>query len=243
MVEGFLPSVMFVGLRFARWDDVLKIPQPDKTFALTSADTIGRPVGNANVALEKNGVVYALRASPGDSGYYHYAGNDLSVQAGDHFKILIEHNGQLTHGETVIPSPPRSPMVSKNEFLAGTSTPFDTSSLTVSWEGEDTFYFVLVECVEAVREPIGPIPPPGRFGTFRSRPVRANSYAIRRADLNYFGQHRVKIYKVNHEYANLYAFGQQDSRHLNEPETNIRNGLGIFAGFSSAEAFFRVVKP
>jgi tetratricopeptide (TPR) repeat protein len=36
MIEGFLPSVMFVGLRFARWDDVLKIQRPDATFALTS---------------------------------------------------------------------------------------------------------------------------------------------------------------------------------------------------------------
>jgi hypothetical protein len=38
----------------------------------------------------------------------------------------------------------------------------------------------------------------------------------------------------------LYAFGQQDSRHLNEPETNIKNGLGVFAGFSSAAVRFVV---
>ncbi len=37
MVEGFLPSVMFVGLRFARWDDVLKSAEPDRSFLLTSA--------------------------------------------------------------------------------------------------------------------------------------------------------------------------------------------------------------
>lgn len=36
MVEGFLPSVMFVGLKFARWDDVLKLARPDSSFALTS---------------------------------------------------------------------------------------------------------------------------------------------------------------------------------------------------------------
>jgi len=34
MLEGFLNSVMFVRLRFARWDDVLKLPEPDKQFKL-----------------------------------------------------------------------------------------------------------------------------------------------------------------------------------------------------------------
>jgi tetratricopeptide (TPR) repeat protein len=36
MVEGFLPSAMFVRLRFAQWDDVLKMPQPDPGFTVTS---------------------------------------------------------------------------------------------------------------------------------------------------------------------------------------------------------------
>ena len=70
--------------------------------------------------------------------------------------------------------------------------------------------------------------------------MRENRYSIQRADLTYFGEHRAKVYKVNREYANLYAFGQQDSRHLNEPETNIKNGLGVFAGFSSAAVRFVV---
>jgi tetratricopeptide (TPR) repeat protein len=36
MVEGFLPSVLFVGLRFARWDEVLKAPRPDPAFTVTT---------------------------------------------------------------------------------------------------------------------------------------------------------------------------------------------------------------
>ncbi|MEP7271162.1 MAG: hypothetical protein ABI882_06635 [Acidobacteriota bacterium] len=37
MVEGFLPSTIFVGLRFAKWEDVLKVPEPEKDFQLTGA--------------------------------------------------------------------------------------------------------------------------------------------------------------------------------------------------------------
>jgi len=135
----------------------------------------------------------------------------------------------------------------KTPLLANTSTPFDTSSLTLSWEAEETFYFVVVENLEASPTPINqnPFPggPRGQLRSFRSRPIRENSYMILRFDLTCLGEHRAKVYQVNREYANLYAFGQQDSRHLNEPETNIKNGLGVFAGFSSEEVKFRVVKP
>ena len=37
MVEGFLPSAVFVQLRFARWEEVLKAPEPPAEFALTGA--------------------------------------------------------------------------------------------------------------------------------------------------------------------------------------------------------------
>jgi tetratricopeptide (TPR) repeat protein len=37
MVEGFLPSAMFVDLRFGRWDAVLGLPEPDKDLQITRA--------------------------------------------------------------------------------------------------------------------------------------------------------------------------------------------------------------
>lgn len=218
--------------------------QLTSTFALTSDDATDRPINDAKVSLEKAGKIYPLTASPGDSGYYHYAGDYLAVQAGDRFKISVEHNGQLATGETIIPAPPQNVSLTQNEILIDASTPFDTSSITVSWQGENTFYFVVVENLEASPTPIDqssfPGGPRAQLKTFRSRPIRENRFSIQRVDLTYFGAHRAKVYKVNREYANLYAFGQQDSRHLNEPETNIKNGLGVFAGFSSAAVGFIV---
>lgn len=220
--------------------------QVTTTFGLTSNDSTGQPINNATVALEKAGRAYPLTASRGDSGYYYYAGNDLAVNVGDVFKIAVAYNGKTATAETLIPASPRQLMISGNELLVNASTPFDTSSLTVSWEAEETFYFVAVENLEASPTPINPTPfpggPRGQLRSFRSRPTRENRYIIRRFDLTYLGEHRAKVYKVNREYANLYAFGQQDSRNLNEPETNIKNGLGVFAGFSSAEVKFRVIK-
>ncbi len=37
MVEGFLPSALFVQLRFSRWEEVLKVPEPQADFLLTGA--------------------------------------------------------------------------------------------------------------------------------------------------------------------------------------------------------------
>lgn len=220
--------------------------QVTTTFGLTSDESTGLPINDAAVTLEKAGKIYPLRVSSGDSGYYHYAGNDLAVHVGDVFKIAVAHHGKTATAETIIPVPPHQLTVSDNEWLVHTSTPFDTSSLTISWEGEETFYFVVVENLEASPTPINPTPLPGgsrgQLRSFRSRPIRESQYLIRRFDLTYLGEHRAKVYKVNREYANLYAFGLQDSRNLNEPETNVKNGLGVFAGFSSAEVRFRVVK-
>jgi tetratricopeptide (TPR) repeat protein len=37
MVEGFFPSSMFIRLKFAKWEDVLKFPEPERDFKLTHA--------------------------------------------------------------------------------------------------------------------------------------------------------------------------------------------------------------
>jgi tetratricopeptide (TPR) repeat protein len=37
MLEAFLPSVMFVQLRFGRWDEILKTPEPGKEMPITNA--------------------------------------------------------------------------------------------------------------------------------------------------------------------------------------------------------------
>ncbi len=218
------------------------------TYAITSDDTVGAPINDAVVSLETNGKVYQLVLTPGDSGYYHYAGNDLTVSNGDKFTIIVEHNGQTITGETIIPSPPRNVNISTDRFVIDTSTLSgffdDTSSVTVTWEQEnvESYYLVLIENTETtlgvIDERIGDRL--NRFRSFRSTPIQDNEYVIRRFELTYKGRHEVRVYSVNQEYSDLYEFGLQDSRNLNEPKTNIKNGLGIFAGFSSEVTQFTV---
>jgi hypothetical protein len=57
-----------------------------------------------------------------------------------------------------------------------------------------------------------------------------------------YGRHRAKIYRVNQEYADLYESREQDSRNLNEPLTNVKNGLGVFTAVTCDSIFFKVLK-
>jgi len=213
------------------------------TYPITSDETDGGPINDASVSLLRNGTTYPLVASPGDSGYYHYPGADLQVNVGDEFELLVEHNGKEIRATTAIPAEPEAIAISHSIYTIetpvfnGSPVIFDTSQVKVSWEAEDdAYYFIVVENTETtltyIDERLGEVLKFLR--TFRSRPVQDREYIIRRFDLTYLGNHEVRVYRVNQEYADLYAFGLQDSRSLNEPKSNIENGLGVFAGFSSS---------
>ena len=115
----------------------------------------------------------------------------------------------------------------------------------MSWKYDSTsLFYVVVENVEQNPDSIdsfggfrGGL---GGLGRFMSTQTSQNEYRIQRFSLSYYGRHRVTIYRVNQEYADLYGSRLQDSRDLNEPLTNIVNGLGVFSAFNSVKAEFTV---
>jgi hypothetical protein len=71
-----------------------------------------------------------------------------------------------------------------------------------------------------------------------TQPTERDSLTVSAFSLTHYGRHRATLYRVNQEYVDLYASRQQDSRDLNEPLTNIKNGLGIFTAFNCDSVFF-----
>jgi hypothetical protein len=232
-----------------------------RTLPLGSQAVEDPPINDAEVSLEKNGATFALVPSSGDSGYYHYSGLDLTVQTGDVFRIHVRSGDHDIEAETTVPAAPDSVTLSADSLTlsAGFGPPggafTDTiapdslwnreRSLTVSWRHEaSALYYVVVECVETDPDSIslwGGFPG-GRLGRMVSSPTNENHYRITQSDVSFLGRHRVTVYRINQEYANLYESRQQDSRDLNEPLTNIENGLGIFSAFNSSDAFFTVIQ-
>jgi hypothetical protein len=226
------------------------------TIAIGVDTATATPINNASVYLIKDGKKYNLIPSAGDSGYYHYAGSDLKIQTGDIFRIYAEYNGQTAYGETEVPPAPENLTISSDtlyvtSFSTGTPggtppTRMDSVRIKAQWDSvANASYFIVIENMETDPEAIST----GGFGggnrgpsRFLSQPMSQSHYSISQMSLSYYGKHKIKIYRINQEYADLYRSRQQDSRDLNEPLTNIVDGLGIFSAFSCVEGYFYVEK-
>jgi len=219
------------------------------TLPLGSEDSLAPPVTDADVAIIKDGVKFNLEPSPGDSGYYHYSGSDFSIQTGDELILEILHNNVITSGESTVPPPPDSISISQDtisvpENIFGWFMSQD-NQITVRWHNDgSSMFFVLVENMDPDPQPIISGMAGQMFQRFRfmTRPTAADSSQISLLNIRETGIHRVKVYRINQEYADLYASRNQDSRDLNEPLSNVTNGLGVFSAFNSDSLFFYVEK-
>ncbi len=220
------------------------------SMAIGGTDTVDAPITTASVVLTKNGTQYQLVSNSGDPGDYFYPGNDLSVNVGDVFTIGIDANGEHVSSETVVPSPPQQLALSVTTLHFQTDsiqTRFGTrvgvnglDTAVVSWSNPaGDYFFVVIESVDANRQLMRPDSTFTR--RFVSQPTNQDNYRLNNNSILYTGQHVLRLYHVNKEYADLYRSRVQDSRTLNEPLTNVQNGLGIFSAFASDSLYFNVV--
>jgi hypothetical protein len=226
-----------------------------QTVSFESEDTIYTPVTDALVAIKWNDNQYVLQNI--GNGYYSYSGSDLQVIEDNGYAISVESNGREITSNTTVPKKPEGVLLSDNVLYVDTTFSFGPSGntedegITVTWENPDNDYFFIVientdpdaaDIVFGNGQFLGGMQPPGRMFRIRSEPFKNNSYTINSRSLEKYGEHRIKVYRVNQEYVDLYENRQQDSRNLTEPLTNVVNGLGIFTAFNYQEAFFLVEK-
>lgn len=228
-----------------------------ETLPLGSEDTLAPPVSDAQVILYKNGIPHELIPNPASPGYYIYNGVDLTVEPGNSFSIVVNYKGSKITSSTVVPQKPENVRISDTTLVLpaasgwtpgedGGIPPRDTASIYLRWNNPDSsLYYVVIENLET--SPVEINSGRGAFGnggfmrrmTFPPGPTK--EFVIARRNLTYYGRHKAIVYKVNQEYADLYESRNQDSRNLNEPLTNIINGLGVFSAFASQEVYFDVV--
>jgi hypothetical protein len=223
-----------------------------KTLGLGSQDTIAPPVNNAQVWLVKDGKTYQLKQDTQRNGYYIYDGNDLFIEPGNNISLEINYQGKKVTSTTIVPPKPKDVTISKSTLILSSDFGFppggfgqqDTNSVYVNWSNPDSsLYYVVIENLETNPTEISTGNFPGGMDIIRRitfPPTATSEFVIGRRNLTYYGKHQAIVYKVNQEYADLYESRNQDSRNLNEPLTNIVNGLGVFSAFASDTVYFNV---
>lgn len=221
------------------------------TLSLDADTNAAPPINDAIVTLIKDGQQYECVPSAGDSGYYHYPGSELTIEAGDEFVIEVERGDLFATGKTIVPDKPMDVFLSSS--VMGVPVFGDRESMrawresenrdiVVTWGNQDdSWYYLTLKNIDE-----NPVPLDTWFGErmrdFVFPPVNDTSYAIRMPLITYLGKHQITIFKVNQEYVDLYESREQDSRDLNEPLTNIDKGLGVFSAFNSESVILNVVR-
>jgi len=166
--------------------------------------------------------------------------------------LEIERDDEIISAETYIPESNAASIstsqVGLTKIQAGippTGGIVIPDPVEVSWNNEDgDYYYVLIKNIETdpeyVNENIAQFEGQLQFIT---DPQISSIYVIRaQRDLMQFGTYQIIVFRVNPEYAALYESTGASTLSLEEPPTNIVNGLGIFTGVSSDTLYLEVTK-
>lgn len=215
-------------------------------------DTNDIEIDGLNIEILWNGNSYPLQNNTSKAGTYFYPESDLEIISGETYEIRFNYADKAVSSTTTIPAAPTGTALSRDTItLPQLNSLFDAAPLQnanlaidIAWENPDRDYFFLViENIEADPEAIDVGNIVNLGFEFVSTPTQNNFFTIFPfAHYSQFGTHRIIIYRVNEEYALLYETIDQDSRDLNEPFTNINNGVGIFSGFASDTLYLEVEK-
>lgn len=239
------------------------------TLGLGSTDTIPPPIFDAQVQLIKNGDCYLLQPRSWKKGFYFYPcggpedpevplpEGGLTVEEGNVFTLEVLYYDKVATATTVIPPPPTGIKVSLDtlsvsassypgtgEFSPGGLLAEDpNTALTVNWESDgNSMYYVTLKHKYTFAEPIVPGYPFPQTQEFTSAPFIGDNLPIGWINITHYGNYRLDVYRINQEYLEMYLSRNQDTRDLNEPLTNVDNGLGVFTALNMATIYFRVEK-
>jgi hypothetical protein len=198
-----------------------------------------------NIKETDSGENYVL-ASAGNGTYVN---NSLVILAGKSYQLSFPYNGTEVTATTVAPSKPQNMTLSASTIaipqrgqgvIGGVEMP---DPVMINWTNDDqSFYFVYVKNVEPVKIPIDSRNPNGK-DFFRNQPTTANHYELNARSFQFYGQHRVILYKIQPEYVLFFQENSNSSISISEIKANVVNGLGIFTAINSVSAYLYVGKP
>ena len=192
---------------------------------------LSRPISQLNLKINDNELTET------SSGTYSLHLDNDSLREGQAYNLKFEFNGKSIEATTTVPSPIRSLTVEPKSIELWSSyywLTYDTTQVVVSWDDPDnSFYQVYIE------SPNNPnLPSSGVFRFRMMQPFKGNSYHISTRELRSTGIHRIYVYRVGSDYAELYE--RVSASDLANPVSYIQNAFGIFTSMSVASTSVRV---
>lgn len=181
---------------------------------------------------------------------YSDSTTDFDIIVGESYKVEIVVGETVATASTVVPEKPTELELTKTKLVVPAlrlsfslrdqlTQLFDEEFSVLTWDGEPgRSYFVVIETQEKELDPVLPEGIPEEsvelLSSFRfvTAPSENTFFIISAVALETYGRHVAKVYSVNKEYVDLFNSTDQDSRDLNEPPSNLQNGLGIFTAFA-----------
>jgi hypothetical protein len=214
------------------------------------------PVTGLKITLSGAGQTETLREEA--DGYYA-ATTKFLVKVGEAYQLNFSYNGKTISASTAIPTKPQGFKESTNivtraaiDLSAGfTGRPpggFGSSQTNISleWLNPNNDYFITVvesmetNPVEIIKFPVTDNRPRPE-SRFRNQPVQGTQGVIGSQSFQYFGMHRLILFKLNPDYPALYQRSGNTTQNISTPPTTITNGLGIFTGVNADTLLVRVI--
>lgn len=161
------------------------------------------------------------------------------------YNIAFLFNGDSIMAETIIPEKPTGFEASETEIVIDNSNPMGgglATTIELYWDNPyNKYHMVMVENIESDPEPINE-DATDEARKSQNQPTQNEGDNLRPNNFNYYGTHRLVLFRVNPEYAALYDSDGSSSQNIQNPVTNIVNGFGIFTGVNS-DTLYIEVKP
>ncbi len=216
---------------------------PNASYASDNVNTL-------NVSISANGITYILTPLGGGN----YVDSSLIISDTLQYSLQFNYNGKSVTATTKALSKPTgfaqsATDISIAQVAVGSSSSSTYSSyplppaITFNWTNADhSYYIVVVENTETNPAAINlnNTDEPARL--FRGSPTQDDNYQLNPREFQYFGMHKITLYHILPDYADLYISNGTSSQNLATPQTNINNGLGIFTAMNSVVLYVNVHK-
>jgi hypothetical protein len=236
VIEAYLHSGSYFSLTIRR-----------QTSFLSDMNYSEDDVNNLNVQVSVDNELHTL--TPLGDG--KYIDSSIVVTDGKQYDLTFHFNSKDVSAYTIVPTKPVGVTQSVTEMYrervdlsSGPPTPGSMPDpIELTWNNPDaSYYLILVENVEETLDPIidlgGDLPAP----FFRRPPINSSNGRISATQFRYFGRHRIVLFHLLPDYADLFNDNSTSSQNLTNPSTSIINGYGIFTGLSSDTLWVDIIE-